>query len=94
MSFGLAEIGPVIVKTTSNRGFTPAELTEDVISKIIHVADTAHPEIREQAIAFRERLRPIICGAMTQAVKSDRTTLAARLTEVGQHEAAKIIGRL
>lgn len=94
MSMGLAEIGPVIVKTTENRGFTPAELTDDVIAKIIHVSDTAHPAIRDQAIAFRERLRPIIWSAMTQAVNSDRTTIAAKLAEAGQHEAASIVGKL
>lgn len=94
MSLGLADIGPVIVKTTENRGFTPLELTDDLIAKIIHVADTAHPAIRDQAIAFRESLRPLILRAMIQAVNSDRTTLAVRLSEVGQHEAAKIVGKL
>ena len=94
MSLGIMEVGPVIVKTTENRGFTPDELTDDVLSRIIYVADTAPPEIRDQAIAFRERLRPVIRNAMAQAVRSDRTTLAAKLAEAGQHEAAQIVGKL
>ena len=41
---------PVIgVNTTDNRGFTPDELAEQCVEKIISVSDTAHPGIRDQA---------------------------------------------
>lgn len=93
MSIGLAALGPVTVKTTDSRGFTPDELAEDVVNRIIYVADTAHPEIRQQAVAFRDRLHPLIRNAMQQAISSDRTTLAAQLREAGQYEAANIVGK-
>lgn len=90
----ISNFGSVIVNTTSNRGFTPDELTERVLARIIHIADTAHPALRDQAVAFRENIRPVISTAMTQAIRSDRTTIAARLREAGQHEAANIVGKI
>lgn len=94
MSVGTLELGGFVVKTTEHRGFSPEELTENVLDKIIHISDTAPPVIKDQAIAFRERLRPLIQHAMKQAIRSDRTTLAAKLTQAGQHDAATIIGKL
>lgn len=94
MSIGFGGVGPIIVKTTSHRGFTPEELSESAVDKIVHIADTAPPVIRDQAIAFRERVRIVMVTAMKQAIVSDRTTLAAKLREAGQHEAANIIGKL
>ena len=94
MSIGFGSLGPIVVKTTSNRGFTPEEISESAIQKIVHIADTAHPAIRDQAIAFRDRVQAVMITAMKQAVASDRTTLAAKLREAGQHEAANIVGKL
>lgn len=94
MSLGFAEIGPVIVKTTHHRGFTPEEITDMIMDRIMFISDNAPMEIREQAKAFRDNIRAIIVDAMKQAVRSDRTTLTAKLNDVGQHEAANIIGKL
>lgn len=94
MSIGFGEIGPIIVKTTSHRGFTPEEISDSAVNKIVHIADTAPPVIRDQAIAFRERVQAVMVIAMKQAIASDRTTLAAKLREAGQHEAANIVGKL
>jgi len=87
-------IGSVYVETTSNRGFTPEEWTERLLNKLIHIADTAPPAIRDQAIAFREAMRPAIVQHMKQAIKSDRTTLSAKLREAGHNDVADLIGRL
>lgn len=94
MSLGFGSIGPIIVKTTDNRGFTPEEISDSAVNKIVHIADTAPPVIRDQAIGFRDRVQAVMVTAMKQAIRSDRTTLAAKLREVGQHEAANIIGKL
>ena len=87
-------LGSVYVETTQNRGFTAEEWTERLLKKIIHIADTAPPEIREQAIAFREAMRPAIVHYMKQAINSDRTTLVAKLKEAGHNDVADLIGRL
>jgi hypothetical protein len=87
-------LGPVIVETTSGRGFTPEEWTDRLLNKIIHIADTAPPAIKDQAIAFREAMRPAIVYYMKQAINSDRTTLSAKLREAGHNDVADLIGRL
>ena len=87
-------LGPVMVETTSGRGFTPEEWTDRLLNKLIHIADTAPPAIRDQAIAFREAMRPAIVNYMKQAINSDRTTLSAKLREAGHNDVADLIGRL
>ena len=44
--------GDVMVMTTEGRGFTPEEIAERALDKIIHVGSNAHPAIRDQAEAF------------------------------------------
>ena len=52
---------PVVgVRTTENRGFTPEELSEQCVEKIISVSDSAHPGIRDQARAFSKMLRSLL----------------------------------
>lgn len=91
---GFTELGSVLVETTNGRGFSPEQWAERLLNKIIHVADTAPPAIRDQAIAFREAIRPAIVHYMKEAINSDRTTLSRKLTEAGHPEVAKIIGAL
>lgn len=94
MSEGFSAVGQFMVKTTQERGFTPEEVSEDLLNKIINVSMNAHPVIRDQAIAFKDSLRPVIIHYMRQAVKSDRTTLAAQLSKQGHLDMAEIIRRL
>lgn len=90
----MSGLGSVYVETTQNRGFTAEEWTERLLNKLIHIADTAPPAIRDQAIAFRESMRPAIVHYMKQAINSDRTTLTAKLKEAGHNDVADLIGRL
>jgi hypothetical protein len=73
------ELGDVMVMTTDNRGHSVDEITELLLRRIISVADTAPPAIRAQAVEFQDSLRKLIHHYMTEAVKSDRVTLAERL---------------
>lgn len=94
MTNGTFGVGQFIVKTTHERGFTVEEIAEDLLNKIIFISTEAHPAIREQAIAFRNQIRPAIIHYMQQAVRSDRTTLAAEFNKQGHPEMAEIIRRL
>lgn len=87
-------VGLFYVKTTNERGFTPEEITEDLLTKLIFISTESHPAIRDQAIAFRDQIRPVIIHYMKQAIKSDRTTLAAEFSKQGHHDMAEIIRRL
>lgn len=87
-------LGPVVVSTTSNGGFPVEYWADRLLEKIIHISDSAVPEIRDQANAFKAQLKPAIVHYMKQSINSDRTTLAAKLKETGHNDVAEIIGRL
>ena len=94
MSEGFGSVGSFLVKTTNNRGFSPEEITEDLLTKLIFISTESHPAIRDQAIAFKDQIRPVIVHYVKQVVRSDRTTLAAQLSKQGHHDMAEIIRRL
>lgn len=94
MSFGSPEVGSVFVHTTSGRGFTPEEVAERCLDKIISVSEDANPAIRAQADAFRDQLRAVLVFYMKQAISSDRTTIYNALSDAGQKDLAEMIRRL
>lgn len=79
------------VHATSGRGFTPEELAEMALDKIVYVGSKSHPVIREQAEAFKNNLRVVLLQYLKQAVRSDRTTIANRLREAGYPELTIIL---
>jgi hypothetical protein len=94
LSQGFGAVGSFIVRTTHERGFTVEEVAEDLLNKLIFISSESHPAIREQAIAFKDQIRPVIVHYMKQAVRSDRTTLAAQLSKEGHTYMAEIIRKL
>jgi hypothetical protein len=84
----------VDVKTTENRGFTPEELSEQCVKKILSVSDQAHPAIRDQAYAFAKQIEKVVEGYMKQAVSSDRTTVYNAIKDAGHPSLAELIRRL
>lgn len=84
----------VDVKTTSNRGFTPEEVASRCTDKLISVADTASPLIREQARAYKQHMEAVVTYYMREVIKSDRTTLSNLLEKQGHKDVAEIIRRL
>ena len=94
MSQGFGDVGGFTVKTTTDRGFTVEEIAENLLDKLIYISNNAPQPIKDQAVAFRDQIRPAIIHYMRQAVKSDRTTLAAQLSKQGHHDMAEIIRRL
>ena len=86
---------PIVgVRTTENRGLTPEELGEQCMQKVISVADSAPPGLREQARAFSKDIARLVAYYMRQAVRSDRTTVYNALTDAGHPELAELIRRL
>lgn len=88
---GSSEIGLVQAHTTSGRGLNVEELADMAMRKMVHVADTAHPEIREQVNQFKLSIRALLITYMHQAIKSDRTTLYNNLRGAGFPEVADIV---
>lgn len=86
---------PIVgVRTTENRGFSPEELAEQCVSKIISVSSEAHPGIRDQATAFSRQIEKLVAHYMRQAIHSDRTTVYTALDQAGHKELAELIRRL
>lgn len=86
---------PVIdVVTTENRGFTPDEVAERCIEKLISVSDTAHPVIRDQAKAYKKQMEKVVAFYMREAIRSDRTTVYNAIKDAGHPELAEAIRRL
>jgi len=91
---GTAEVGEVKAYGTHYRGLNVEELAAMALPKILHVADTAAPALKEQAHMFKEQLREILIKYMHQAIKSDRTTLYNNLKGAGYPEVADIVLRI
>jgi len=87
-------VGNVSVQITSNRGFTPEEVAERCLDRIISVSDSAPRELKDQAMAYRESIRALLLFYMDEAIRSDRTTIYNALVEAGQKDLAEAIRRL
>ena len=84
-------VSDVKVFTTTDRGHNPEEYAEMALAKIIHVSDTATPEVKAQARAFKDKLRIVLIHYLTEAAKADRRTVVAALQKIGHGDLAKHI---
>ena len=89
----LPETPIVTVQTTQNRGFTPDEVAERCVNKLISVSDSAPPAIRDQARAFQKHMEKVVAFYMREAIRSDRTTVYNKLLDAGHPELAEPIRR-
>jgi hypothetical protein len=88
------DVGSVLVETTEGRGFTPEEIAERCLNRVVSVADTAMPEVQAQAQAFKDQIRAVLVFYMKEAAKSDRTTVYNALLDAGQKDLAELIRRM
>lgn len=85
--------GNVIVQTTNHQGRSLDDIADSTVARLISIAESADPVIRQQAEAYRDNMRILIRNALDQAVQSDRTTLNAHLRKAGLDEIANSIRR-
>jgi len=88
---GLTEVGNVMVMTTEGRGFSPEEVAERALDKIIYVGSQTHPAIREQAEAFKDNIRQVLIQYMHEAVRSHNVTLVNKFKQAGHPELIPIL---
>ena len=84
-------VSGVEVRTTEHRGFTPDEVAQRCVDKIIFVGDQTHPAIRDQAQAFKEHIRAVVSFYIKDAIRNDRHTIATRLRDAGHPELVTIL---
>ena len=88
---GGALLGNIKAMGVSGRGFTPEELAENALDRIISISSSADPVIRQQAEAFRQHIRAVLISYGKQCVKSNHTTIANRLRDAGHPELTKLL---
>lgn len=86
--------GAIGLNIAEGRGFTPDELADQAMRKLMAVSDQAPQPIRDQAHAFQKRLRAIMVHYLAQAARSERTTLHNKLLAAGETEAAALVLKL
>jgi len=84
----------VNVFTSNNGGHTNEQLVELALDKLLHISDGAHPAIREQAKAFKEKIATVMLQYITLARSEERATIVHMLDKNGHNDLAKIIRSL
>ena len=84
----------VKVHTSNGRGFTPEEVAQRCADKLISVSNSAIPEIRAQALAYRQNIEKLLVSYMKEAIRSDRTTVYNAIRDAGHPDLANAIRRL
>lgn len=90
----MTALSQVSVITTNNRGHTPEEIAERCVARIISVAETAPPELRDQAEAFKQDILKVVVHYLREAVHSDRTTVYSALKGSGHPDLAELVRSL
>ncbi len=88
---GGALLGDIKAMGVSGRGFTPEELAENALDRIISISASADPVIRQQAEAFRTHIKSVLVSYGRQCVKSNHTTISNRLRDAGHSELTKLL---
>ena len=86
------EIGSVFVQTTSHRGFTPEEIAERAVNKILYVGKNLEPEIAKQAQVYKEAIREVLIKYLQEAQDSERKNIRERLVQMGHGDIANSLG--
>ena len=86
-----AALGLIKSSSVSGRGFTPEELAESAVDKIIYIGRSSDPVIRAQAEAYREQIKAVLVASMHQAIRSNHTTLTNRFRAAGHPELVKLL---
>lgn len=96
MSFASAGTIPfaVSVTTSSDGGHNPEQIAELCVNRLLHVSDTAPPEIAAQARAFREQMLAVVLHYVKLAASEDRATVCVKLERAGHSDLAQQIRRL
>ena len=75
------ELGDVTIKIVNNRTMTPEEWTDLAMDKIIYIAESADPQVKASALAFKQRIWVVIAQYIRKAVEEERAWAKAHPTK-------------
>ncbi len=84
----------VNVMTSDEGGLNTEQLTQLAMDKVINVADSAPPAIKDQAEAFRDSIENVLRHYIELARREERATIAYRMAKAGQKEMADLVRRI
>ena len=84
----------VNVMTSNEGGLNTEQLTQLAMDKVINVADSAPPAIKDQAKAFRSSIENVLRYYIELARREERATIAYRMAKAGQKEMADLVRRI
>lgn len=84
----------VDVVTTSDGGHPIDFWAKRAAERIMSVSETAHPAIREQAVAFKNQIETVILHYVKEAVKDNNSMISKTLTDAGYPQLADLFRRL
>ena len=90
----IAQAGTVHVVTTKNGGLAVDHWADRATEKIISEGEKNHPEIVEQAKAYKENIRHVVNVYMEEAIKSSKTDTIAELERNGYVDVAEILRKI
>lgn len=89
------EVAPVgVMISAPHTGMSADQLAQLLTDKIVFVGPDVPPAIREQAIAFQDRVLAVSHHYLMQMERSARTTMIGQLEQAGEHRAAEILRKL
>ena len=93
-NLSLGEIGSVNVVTSDNGGLSNDQIAEMAANKIVYVADSAPPAIKEQAHVFSDKVKDLLRYYVDLARREERATIVQAIKDAGHEDLANIIRRL
>lgn len=87
-------LGQPYVMATSRRGFNADELAQMCLNKVFYVSADLPPDKLVEAHAYRDKLLGVLTYYMTQAQRSERTSIYNVLMSAGHPQAAELVKEL
>ena len=82
-----------VVKTSNYGGLSKEDITELCVDRILSVAETAPPEIKEQAKFFKDDLKKVVFYFLTKAADSEKDRCIQVCVKGGKEDAADLLRR-
>jgi len=89
-----AQVFKVDVETSDNGGHPPEFWARRAADRIVQVAETTHPAIRDQALAYKAAIEVVVLEHINRAIKCDRSTVSYLVAEAGHPTLAEHLRRL